>query len=75
MPVRPRPARQWTASAPREFSAMRRKRSAIASEGVEQSTKKRSWCAKPALSNVCLWYSFLLRRTTPVTPFAWNTSR
>ena len=40
--MRPRPARQCTASEPAVCSAMRKKASAISSEGVEQSMKKRS---------------------------------
>eukprot|EP00961_Rhodomonas_salina_P201926 2723675-Rhodomonas_salina.1 len=43
VPVRPSPARQCTAIAPSDVSAMRRNLSTIASEGVEQSVKKRSW--------------------------------
>ena len=48
VPVRPSPARQCTASAPSVDSATLKKRSTMASQGVEQSTKKRSWCLNPA---------------------------
>ena len=50
VPVRPRPAKQWTATAPRVPSLIRMKRSTISSDGVVQSVKKRSWWSNPAFS-------------------------
>ena len=43
VPVRPSPARQWTATAPLAASQMSRKRSTIASVGTVQSLKYSSW--------------------------------
>ena len=42
VPVRPRPARQWTATAPGSASQTSRKLATMASDGTVQSVKKRS---------------------------------
>ena len=63
-PVRPIPAKKFTASGPSVRSERRRNVSAIASDGVEQSVKKRSRSALPVMVKVAAAYSFLSDNAT-----------
>ena len=68
VPVLPRPALQWMASAPGSCSAAVRNYGTTSSGGAVPSIKNRSMCLIPCFVNLVFSYWGLFKRTTRVTP-------